>query len=107
MDSNSTEVFGGERLVGVRSGVLSCLGPLWSSLVHDLWGCWTGTSVGNGWIKMLRDTWIGYMTELEFVAATKLRSQSSLFGEWLFQVIGLSHEVNVESHKLFHLFYLP
>ncbi|KAM3704677.1 hypothetical protein ACJW31_03G023700 [Castanea mollissima] len=107
VDSNSTEVFGGEGLVGVRSGVLSCLGPLWSSLVHDLWGCWTGTSVGNGWIKMLRDTWIGYMTELEFVAATKLRSQSSLFGEWLFQVIGLSHEVNVESHKLFHLFYLP
>ncbi|KAK7850766.1 importin subunit alpha-2 [Quercus suber] len=100
-------VFGGERLVGVRSGVLSCLGPLRSGLVHDLWGCWTGTSVGNGWIKMLRDTWIGYMTELEFVAATKLRSQSSLFGEWLFQVIGLSHEVNVESHKLFHLFYLP
>lgn len=107
MDSNSTEVFGGERLVGVRSGVLSCLGPLRSGLVHDLWGCWTGTSVGNGWIKMLRDTWIGYMTELEFVAATKSRSQSSLFGEWLFQVIGLSHEVNVESHKLFHLFYLP
>lgn len=57
--------------------------------------------VVNGWISGVAGTILGLdiYDELEYSSATRMWSQSSLFGEGLSRVIGLSYEVDVESIK--------